>query len=152
AVCEGEGEELASRPGRLSRPVRQALFSTPSEDFPMERVFGKREPTLFQHPDAARYVQEFANHCVAVVQEGFEDESAVDDLSREGGFIAGLAVLLVLAPCRVPPRKVESWRKRYHAVRKIGVPSGDVVEDEFEKEYGKCLERTFRLALKKFAT
>jgi hypothetical protein len=30
----------------------------------MERVFGKREPSLFAHPNAARYVQNLANRCV----------------------------------------------------------------------------------------
>jgi hypothetical protein len=150
AVLEGKGKELTARPGKLNRSVRRALFATDSDGFPMERVFAKREPSLFEHREAARYVQEFADHCVSVIDEDFADESIVDDLSRESTGMGAFGTLLVLEPCHVKPSKFVAWRKRWHTV--LAAHDEEFEPDDFEREYNKNVELAFRLALKKFAT
>jgi hypothetical protein len=149
-VRDGKGIELAERPGKASRSVGRALFATPVGDFPTERAFGKREPSLFQHPQAARYVQEFADHCAAVAEETFKEEDDLMDITETGKCMAAFSTLLVLEPCRLAPRRIVSWRKRFEiSVAEFVDEAGDL--DEFDQEYKKCVDLAFRVMLKKYS-
>jgi hypothetical protein len=148
AVFDGKGPGLAARRGKMSRLLRQALFATEKNGFPMERVFSRREPALFEHREAARYVQEFADHCVSVVEADFQSVATVDELYRSHG-MAAFGTLLVLEPCHVKPSKFVAWRKRWHAV--LAAHDEEFEPDDFEREYNKNVELAFQLAMTKFA-
>jgi hypothetical protein len=162
AVLAGKGASLAGRPGKRSRPLARALFATDVGDFPMQRAFGKREPALFQHPEAARYVQEVADRCARWAEAGFRKRSLARELSSyEGGRgIAALAVLLVLEPCQVSPDRLESWRGYFRAAtagqeesstRPLPLHRRFRGLDDFERDYRRYLELAFQFGLQKFS-
>lgn len=152
-VAEGGGGELASRPAKLNRSLRRALFATESGGFPMERTFGKREASLFADRDAEAYVQKVARRCVELVDADFAEEDIVNDLARESMAMGAFATLLVIEPCRVPVAKVERWRKAHRRAMAAFEVEGEPDESdaEFEEGYEKCLELAFRLMVRKFS-
>jgi len=148
-VLAGKGRELAARDGPPDARLGEALFATNSDGFPMERTFGLREPALFAHKEAARYVQEVADRLVKQLDDGFADDDVVAFLDEEAEWIAALAVLLVLEPCRVDPDHFASWRARFR--RATAADEEDVDQESFEARYGACLERAFQIGIDKFA-
>ena len=113
----------------------------------MERVFAKREPSLFVHPDAAHYVQKVATWCAGRADEDFTDEEVAGDLAREGQGVGVFATLLVIGPCSVAPRRIDRWRSACR--RAVQDLKSEAELDEFEKAHEECLELAFRLMLKK---
>jgi hypothetical protein len=150
-VLEGKGPELAHRKAPADERLARAFYGNRQDGFPMERQHGLREPSLFEHPEAARYVQEVADRLVKQLDRGFAAGADVlADLAREGDFLAALAVLLVIAPCRVDPDKFASWRARFRAAL---AESGDADPDEadFVRAYNACVELAFTLGIEKFS-
>jgi hypothetical protein len=146
AVLAGEGATLVARDAPPDARLGRALFATDSQGFSMERTFSVREPALFEHPEAVRYVQEVADRLVAELDEGFADDSVVDDLCREADFMGSLAVLLVIEPCHVDPDHFGSWRARFRAAQ------GDYGDEaDFFTAYNENLELAFQIGLEKFA-
>jgi hypothetical protein len=151
AVLEGKGPELAHRDAPSDERLARALYGARQDGFPMERKHGLREPSLFEHPEAARYVQQVADRLVKQLDEGFNSGADVlGDLAREGDFLAALPVLLVLAPCRVDPERFASWRARFRAaLAEPGDPDPD--EADFWRSYHEGLELAFTLGIEKFS-
>ena len=83
---------------------------------------------LFAHPEAVRFTHQFADLLVADVDEGFDDEEAVSDLSREGIFMGSLGLLLVIEPCTVGPNHFVKWRERFREVWAAVEPTDDETE------------------------
>ncbi len=106
-VMAGEGKALAERPAKLGSRALALLCSARGARVP----FGPRVPSLFAAKPAAAYAQEVARRCVEAVDEDFSEEELWSDLCREASGLGCLAFLLVLEPCRVPPRKLERWRR-----------------------------------------
>jgi hypothetical protein len=144
-VLDGKGRELAARDAPGNARLGQALFATDSQGFSMERTLGFREPALFAHPEATKYVQTVADRLVGELDEGFDDDSVVEDPCREADFIAALAVLLVLEPCRVDADHFASWRARFRTAQG---EYGD--ESAFFTDYNANLELAFELGIEKF--
>jgi hypothetical protein len=159
-VLIGRGVELAARPARLGRKLRYGLFEDELErqdGHPMQRVFGRREPTLFEHPEAAGYAQKFADRCVRRVDEDFSDPDLVEDLAREAEGMGAFALLLLIEPCRVRPQKVAGWRKKadraFARIRKECADNDSESwqqELEFYEDYHKCLAVAFDQLAAKF--
>lgn len=144
-VLDGKGQELAARDAAPNARLGRALFATDSQGFSMERTFGYREPSLFEGPEAAQYVQSVADRLVAELDEGFDDDSMVEDPCREAEFIAALAVLLILEPCQVDADHFASWRARFRAAQ------GDYGDESaFFADYNANLELAFELGIEKF--
>jgi hypothetical protein len=146
-VQKGKGIEMTNRPAKLNRQLQRTLFATPAEDFSTQRVFSKREPALFRHPEAARYLQGVADRCVERVNCDFADESIVGDLSRESAGMGAFATLLVLEPCQVDPKRFEIWRDQFHKA----TADLELGEEDFEQKYNECLELAFRVGIRKFS-
>src|SRR5262245_50158182 len=114
-VLAGRGLALAIRPWRMSQPLQRALFGDdPAWDFPMQRTHGKRERSLFRHPEAARLVQRCADRWFARVRQGFtRPPSDWEDIPLDRGeAVASLAALLFVAPCRLDRGFFTSARDR----------------------------------------
>ncbi len=156
AVLEGKGQELANRPAKLDPRLEEALHHEVGFEFAVQRDFGQREPDLFAHPEAAAYVQEYADQCADWIDEEFDDEEIVGDFSREGeGCMGGLAMLLLVEPCRVEPVRILAWREKARdaAEESEAELTGTEYEEEelgFQRPFMKNLERAFELALEKF--
>jgi hypothetical protein len=146
-VRQGKGEELVNRDGPPNPALSAILFARDVPGFSMQRTFGRREPALFEHAEAARSVQEIADRCVACIDEEFDDDEMVGDLCREASCMGAFGVLLEIEPCRVDPDKFASWRARYRDVR--WEPSAD--EADFFARYDTCIEAAFRYGIEKFA-
>src|SRR5262249_55462654 len=73
-VRQGKGRELVRREGPPKPALAGALFVRDVGDFPMQRTFGLREPALFEHPEAAKYVQEVADRCADWIDEEFDQD------------------------------------------------------------------------------
>jgi hypothetical protein len=145
-VREGNGPDLVYRPGRLSAPLRRSLFPA-NKDFPMQRTISKRDPALFAHPDAGRYVQEVADRLVRRVHRDFRKRYIAGDLATEGGnCIAGLAVLLLIEPCQVKPSLFREWWEYHRAAT-----AGRTITDQYEKRWRACLRLACETGLNKFS-
>jgi hypothetical protein len=136
-IKAGGAAKLGARPARgVDRRIRKALGDG----------MGYREAALFAHPAAAAYAQEFADACVDAMDEeiGCEGETWMDDVE---GFMGVFALLLLIEPCHVSPRKIRAWRKAIRAVY-------DAEKDEcsaFVKDYMRNVEGAFEGALEKFS-
>jgi hypothetical protein len=142
-ILRGKGIALAERPVKLDRRLQDAFFPEDVGDFPMQRTFGKREPSLFEHPEAARYVQEVADRLVRWVDAAFRRKDVLWYLYDDGGgrAVAALAVLLVLEPCRIDPGKFKAWHDRIR----------EAPEEELEDaDYAKHLETALAVGIEKF--
>lgn len=145
SVIAGEGEALAGRPARMPK-AHVALLHVGAARPP----FGKREPSLFAGKSGAAYVQSVARRCVEMIDEDFEDESNWSDLCREGLGVGGLAALLVLAPCSVPARRLDGWRRKARqGLATLEAEQGD--ELPFHRQYYKNLDRVFAALTRRFA-
>lgn len=149
-VADGRGSELADRPGRLSKPVHAALCGPRTDEPTMEWGLGKREPSLFARPAAARYVQTVADRCVARVDEDFADDDVVGDLSHEARGMGAFGALLVISPCRVSVARVRRWQAAYCRVTAALATEGNEDED-FDRQYNACLDVAFRLMVRRWS-
>lgn len=156
-ILEGKGHELATRPAKLDPRLNEALHNEVGAKFPVQCDFGPREPDLFAHPEAAAYVQHYADQCADWLDEEFDDEEIVGDFSREGeGSTGGLAMLLLVKPCQVDPARILAWRDKARAAAEENEKelTGTEYEEEelgFQRPYLKNLEQLFELALERFA-
>ncbi len=149
-VLDGKGPELANRDGKMGGRLQRALFARNLDGFPMERVFGKREPSLFKHPEGAGFVQEIADYCAARVDKDFRQTFVVEDLSREAESMGAFAVLLVLEPCHIDPARFENWRDRYRKAR-AGMAEEGFEEEDYYGQYDRCLEVAFQVGIRRFS-
>jgi hypothetical protein len=150
-VLEGKGSDLAGRDGPPNEPLALALYGNRREGFLVERPFGLREPSPFEHPEAARYVQQVADRLVKQADKGFNDDDALNDISTDGGdAVVAVTVLLVLEPCRVDPERFASWRARFRAA--LAELTADGPLDDYETELNEHLESAFALGIQKFST
>jgi hypothetical protein len=150
-VLAGNGIELAERPGKLEPRLGRALFATDVKGFPggfpMERVFGAYDPSLFEHPEAARYVRELTERLVRWVDMGFRRRDLIYYLCDDGGrAVAALAVLVVLEPCRVERRKWKAWLERVRAAKEADAAEG---ADEYGEEFAGYLEELLLVGAEK---
>lgn len=156
-VLEGTHPGLEDRLADLDERVVEALIGPAEEEreFPTQRAFGRREPDLFAHPEAARYAQEVAERCAGLVDEDFEDDEIVDDLCRESTAIGPLGLLLLIEPCRLDPDRVEAWRER--AAEGFATMEEDLADEdpdgelEFYAVYRACLDKALAVAAEKAA-
>jgi hypothetical protein len=153
-VRQGKGLELVERDGPPNPALAAILFPRDVGDFPMQRIFGLREPSLFAHPEAVRFVQEIADRCVAWIDKEFDDDVKAGWPLEETEAVGALGVLLEIEPCRVDPDRFASWRARWQAAR-APTPEDqeddpEVEEDELD-ESEQCLDAAFRYGIKKFA-
>jgi hypothetical protein len=142
-VAAGCGVALARRPARMA--ALTPLLHVGAEQSP----FGKREPSLFVSDAGAAHVQRFARRCVRMIDDDLADESTWSDLCRESPGMGALAALLVVAPCRVSPTKIEGWRRK---ARK-GLAALEAAADEelpFQRLYYANLDRVFAALLRRF--
>lgn len=142
-IGAGQGHALVGRPAKMSA-AHAALLHTGSK----RSSFGKREPALFATRRGAAYVQEVARRCVKMLDEDFADASNWSDLCREGVGMGGLAALMVLEPCRLPIRKLESWRRKAQQ----GIAELESEEDDelpFQRKYYANLDRVFAVLLRR---
>lgn len=130
--------------------IERALHSEENEEFIMQKAFSVCEHDLFQHPSAAKYVQQILDQIVAEVDEGFEDEEVVSDLSREAEFMGAFALLLILPAGGVNPDKFTQWRDRLREVWENVEPIDDEIEKKFEENYNRNLELGFQCGAAKF--
>jgi hypothetical protein len=144
-VLAGKGAELAGREAPTDEPLARALYGDLQDGFATERKHGLREPSLFEHPEARRYVQEVADRLVNQADRGFDDDELIARFDDGDGFepVACVAVLLVLGPCRVDPERFASWRARVRA----GLEETGDADDPFYE----CLELAFTLGIQKFS-
>ena len=149
-IIDGRGGELAARDGEVDEEIEKALHSDENEDFIMQKAFSVSERDLFRHPVAVNYVQDVFDRIVAEVDEGFEDEELVSDLSREASFMGAFALLLILPSGRVNPDKFMEWRDRFRKVWEDVEPTHDEIEKEFEENYNGYLELAFRCGVARF--
>lgn len=144
-VIEGKGKALAERPGKMSA-AHAGLLRAGSQTSP----FGHREPALFDTKVGAAYVQSIAKRCAATIDEDFEDESNWSDLCRESMGMGLLGALMVLEPCKVPPSKVETWRKK--AQKGLATLREEADEElDFHEVYYANLDKVFAVLAKRFA-
>jgi hypothetical protein len=151
AILEGRGPELVHREGRLPKRLQDAFLGDRKDGFPMERMFGKREPYLFQHRMAVAYVRQVSARLVKQADQGFRGEEVLTDLCRTrqgGGAVAALVVLLLLEPRSAGVRKFQSWRDRWLAAQD-GFEA-DPSETDFYAAYNRCLALAFAVALRRF--
>jgi hypothetical protein len=152
-VLEGKGAELARRDGPPDPRLARALYGErrPDDDRPpIVCPFGVHEPSLFEHPEAARYVQEVADRLVKMADKGFNDDSALNDISDDGGHaVAPVVVLLALEACRVDPDKFASWRARFRAAVAELTEEGPL--DDWEERFNEGLETAFAVGIEKFS-
>lgn len=136
-IAAGEVAKLRERRARgVDRRIRKALG----------HGLGYREAALFAHPAATAYAQEFADACVEAMEEeiGSAGETWMDDVE---GFMGIFALLLLIEPCRVSPRKIQAWRKKIRAVYEA--EEGE--RSAFVKKYMRNVEAAFDGALEKFS-
>jgi hypothetical protein len=144
-VAAGKGKALAERPARMSAAQIALLNACAKKPY-----FGKREPSLFASTAAQAYVQEVARRCMDAVAEDFEDEENISDLCREGMGLGTLAALMVLEPCRVPPAKLERWRR----LAKKGLAELEADPDDeldFHRKYYENLDAVFAVLIRRFS-
>lgn len=146
-ILAGKGQELAARKAPPDARLDGALLAEDSQE---ERAFGYREPALFADPDAARYVQEVADRLAEQVDGGVRDDDMASDPSREADFMAALAVLLILEPCRIDPDRFASWRELFREVY-VDPEPGDPTESEFYAAYSACLEQALQIGIDRFS-
>ena len=149
-IIDGRGSELAARDGEVDADIEKALHSDENEDFIMQKAFSVSEHDLFRHPVAMKYVQQIFDRIVADVDEGFEDEELVSDLSREAEFMGAFALLLVLPAGRVNSGKFHQWRDRFREVWEDIEPIDDEIERKFEENYNRYLELAFQCGSARF--
>lgn len=144
-VEAGEAGPRAERRARMARRLVTSLHVGVDES-----PFGRREAALFLGKPAAAYVQSVARRCVAMLDDDFADPDNWGDLCREGLGMGALAALLVLEPCSVSTRKLESWRRK----ARTGLAALEAADDdelEFHRPYYANLERVFAAVLRRFA-
>ena len=149
-VIDGRGSELAERDGEVDPEIEKALHSDENEEFIMQKAFSVSERDLFRHPVAVNYVQPIFDRIVAEVDEGFENDELVSDLSREAEFMGAFALLLILPSGRVNPEKFNQWRDRFRRVWEDIEPIDDEIEKEFAENYNRYLELAFQCGAAKF--
>jgi hypothetical protein len=145
AVARGEGPKLAE--------------GTRVTDEALEMVLGKkwgmdtRQPGLFQHPEAAAYVQSFSESCADTVDEGFQGEDL--DLYQVD-FMGAFGLLLVIAPVQLDETRVIEWRaslRRVHEQTKVDlskpINQSNQSDLPFFEEYMAKAEQAFDLLLAK---
>lgn len=104
-IAEGRGPARGERPAKIGKRLARRLHTSGRSGL------GKREPALFETPAGAAYVRELARRVVEGVESDLEDEENWSDLCREGMGVGGLALLLVLDPCRVSVAKIRRFRR-----------------------------------------
>ena len=149
-IINGRGSELVARDGEVDVEIEKALHSDENEEFIMQKAFSACEHDLFRHPVAVNYVQQIFDQIVAEVDEGFEDEELVSDLSREAEFMGAFALLLILPVGRVNPDKFTQWRDRFREVWEDVEPTDDEIEKRFEENYNGYLELAFQCGTARF--
>jgi hypothetical protein len=152
-VLEGKGPELARRDGPPDPRLARALYGERRADDdrpPIVCPFGVPEPRLFEHAEAARYVQEVADRLVKMADKGFNDDDALNDIANDGGHaVAPVVVLLALPPCRVDPDKFASWRARFRA--RVAELTEEGPLDDWEQRFNEGLETAFAVGIEKFS-
>jgi|ERR1043165_5290557 hypothetical protein len=136
-IVEGPSRKLLERQTRgVDRRIQKALGNGR----------GYREATLFEHPAAAAYAQQFAKSCVQSIEEEMrsQGETWMEDVE---GFMGIFALLLLIEPCKVSTGKIRAWRKKIRAIyAKEGKDRRPFVE-----KYMKNVETAFEVALEKFS-
>ena len=151
-IIDGGGTELALRDGEIDAEIDKALHSDENEGFIMQKAFSVVEQDLLQHPTSRAYLQAVVDAIVAEVDEGFADDEAVSDLSRDAIFMGPFGLLLILPKCDVNPNKFRQWQQRFHDVWADIEPTKDEVEKEFEDKYNAYLELAFKCGCERFAS
>lgn len=125
--------------------LKQAKAKAPPKK--LAKILGSPCPSpavacLFDNPEAARVVQEFADFCAELLDANLGD----DDLDiTDAGFLSALAVLLVIEPYTLEQDRVEGWLKETRALYAR-------TDDGEAEEWGGFMENAdaaFRLALTK---
>ena len=151
SVLDGQGLELADRGEDLPDDLEKAFRGFDPSNFPTQKIFGERHGDLFQHPESARFTQEFVDRLVKQVDEGFADEDMLDDLAREGDFMGPLGLLLIIEPCKIDSKKFAQWRKQFQDVWKNLEPRNDEMEIKFEASFRPCVELALDYGFRKFS-
>ena len=152
-VVDGGGPGLAEQEGAVHEEIDRALHSDENEGFVMQKACAAVETDLLEHPASAEYLQSVADRMVRQVDEGFEDDECVSDLSREAFFMGAFGLLLVIPQSNVDADLFRKWQKRYHDVRKSMEPieEEDEIEIEFEEAYNECLELAFKCGIERYS-
>lgn len=151
AIIAGCGSELAARDGEVDSEIDRALHSDENDGFIMQKAFSVVETDLLRHPVSAAYLQSIIDAAVEEIDEGFADEEAVSDLSREAYFMGPFGLLLVLPKGHVNPEKFHQWKKRFNDVWKGLDPIEDEDEKKFEAKYNGHLELAFKCGAERFS-
>lgn len=143
-VANGDGESLAKRPAELPQGIVSALHNGATAG-----PYGQREAALFDTPAGAALTKRISLKCVEMVEADFEHEDMWPDLAREASAIALLAMLLVLEPCTVAPKRIVHWR----ACAVKGLKMLEAAKDEeldFQRAYYANLDTILAALLKRF--
>ncbi len=136
-VAQGEGEALAKRPAELPEAIVSALHNGAAA-----APYGQREAALFETPAGAAFMKRITAKCTDMIEADFEHEDVWADLCRDATGMAVLAMLLVLEPCKVDPKRIAHWR----ACSAKGLKMCEAAEHEeleFQRPYYANLDRVF---------
>ena len=149
SILAGKGEDLASQDGILDEQVEIALHSEAKNEFPVQKAFSTIEDDLFTHPAAQDYLQTVVDNLVKEVDEGFQDEEIVDDLSREGEFMGAFSLLLIIPKAKIAPQYFQKWQAIYE--RAIAETEIHESEQDFYREYNSYVRIAFDYGIKRYS-
>jgi predicted DNA-binding WGR domain protein len=135
-VRAGDGPALANRGKARPSALKAALGGYLS---------GLREPALFAHPDAVRELDDLAAELARILDA---ELAGADDLYRVSSSLAFVALLLLLEPCWVAPKRWKAWRARIHALWEV--QRSEDQDQTFWRKYLKNVDRAFALGAERF--
>ncbi len=140
AVLCGHGEQLASRPAGLAKPILNSLFGGKSKE--MSRQFSKLEYDLFLHPSAKKYLVTKSKSLIQQIDACLKDRQDVIDMSSS--FLGGMIGLLLILPIQgLSPKKIQSWRERCENIWDSAGANEEANDITFERGFRKKVTQAF---------
>jgi hypothetical protein len=148
AVLRGQGEELASREGKLEPELLAALFGERSGV--LQGTFSVLETDLFSHTSSRTYMKAKTKELVAEIDKAFKIRESVIDMSYS--YLGGMLGLLLVLPFNgIKASKIEKWQKHCHKIWSSNGAAEEANDLKFELGYRDNVNAAFCCAAKLYA-